>query len=290
MSKKYYWLKLHKDFFQQKEIKKLRKLADGDTYVLIYLKMMLFSIDDDGCIYFDNVEDEFSSELALILDEKEENVKEMLIYLERMSLIKQVESDKFELVEAKESIGQETQNARRVRNHRKNKDFEQEKVLQCNADVIKCNADVIKCNIEKEIEIEIDKDLIVATSKVATKKFENDSVEMLTSKYLADKILKLSPNAKVPQKNADLQKWAKHVDLMLRVDKRTVEELRDVLKFATNDTFWQSKILSTKKLREKYDQLYLIIIEKERTIKTNGNYTRNFKNDDEYSKIKSFKL
>ena len=30
--KKYYWLKLKKDFFNQKEIKKLRKIAGGDTY------------------------------------------------------------------------------------------------------------------------------------------------------------------------------------------------------------------------------------------------------------------
>ena len=30
--KKYYWLKLKEDFFRQKEIKKLRKIAGGDTY------------------------------------------------------------------------------------------------------------------------------------------------------------------------------------------------------------------------------------------------------------------
>ncbi len=41
--KRYFWLKLHKDFFQRKEIKRLRKIAGGDTYTIIYLKMLLRS-------------------------------------------------------------------------------------------------------------------------------------------------------------------------------------------------------------------------------------------------------
>ena len=43
-AKKYYWLKLMKDFFTQPKIKKLRKIAGGDTYTIIYLKLQLLSI------------------------------------------------------------------------------------------------------------------------------------------------------------------------------------------------------------------------------------------------------
>ena len=38
--KRYFWLKLHKDFFKRKEIKRLRKIAGGDTYTIIYLEML----------------------------------------------------------------------------------------------------------------------------------------------------------------------------------------------------------------------------------------------------------
>lgn len=38
MAKRYYWLKLPDGFFRQKAIKKLRKIAGGDTYTIIYLK------------------------------------------------------------------------------------------------------------------------------------------------------------------------------------------------------------------------------------------------------------
>ena len=37
-TKKYYWLKLKDDFFNSREIKKLRRIAGGDTYTIIYLK------------------------------------------------------------------------------------------------------------------------------------------------------------------------------------------------------------------------------------------------------------
>ncbi|WP_302487504.1 phage replisome organizer N-terminal domain-containing protein, partial [uncultured Ruminococcus sp.] len=36
MSKRYYWLKLKEDFFRDKVMKKMRKIAGGDTYVVIW--------------------------------------------------------------------------------------------------------------------------------------------------------------------------------------------------------------------------------------------------------------
>ena len=54
MAKKYYWLKLKKDFFNSKEMKKLRRIAGGDTYTVIYLKMQLvirITDDEAGHLY-----------------------------------------------------------------------------------------------------------------------------------------------------------------------------------------------------------------------------------------------
>ena len=49
-TKKYYWLKLYSDFFTSKRIKKLRKLAGGETYTIIYLKMQLLALGNNGYI------------------------------------------------------------------------------------------------------------------------------------------------------------------------------------------------------------------------------------------------
>ena len=154
MAKKYYWLKLKEDFFEQRVIKKLRKIAGGDTYTIIYLKLQLLAMKNDGKLIFENVEDDFASEMALELDEDVENVKVTLMYLEKNNLIETISKDEFFLPEVLEVTGSETASAIRVREHRKRK-----KTLQCNADVISCNEVVTdlkqKCSVEKEKEKEI---------------------------------------------------------------------------------------------------------------------------------------
>ena len=64
MAKRYYWLKLPDGFFRQKAIKKLRKIAGGDTYTIIYLKMLLVAMKQDGRLYFEGVEATFYDELG----------------------------------------------------------------------------------------------------------------------------------------------------------------------------------------------------------------------------------
>lgn len=152
--KRYFWLKLHKDFFQRKEIKRLRKIAGGDTYTIIYLKMLLRSIMSDGKLYYDGLEDDFASELALDLDEKEENVQITIQYLLKSGLLEMCSDEEYYLPDTKDSTGCETAVASRVRKHR-----ERKKALQCNADVTQvkqlCNGEIEK-ELEKEIEIELD--------------------------------------------------------------------------------------------------------------------------------------
>ena len=50
MEKRNYWLKLKEDFFSQPYIKKLRKIAGGDTYTIIYQKILLLSVKTNGYI------------------------------------------------------------------------------------------------------------------------------------------------------------------------------------------------------------------------------------------------
>ena len=57
---------------------------------------------------------------------------------------------------------------------------------------------------------------------------------------------------------------------MKRLDNRTEEDITDVLKWACKDSFWQTNILSTKKLREKFDAL---------VIKKNKGPLKTFKTD-----------
>lgn len=150
MGKRYYWLKLPEGFFRQKPIKKLRKIAGGDTYTIIYLKMLLIAMKNDGKLYFEGVEDDFYEELALDLDEDSENVKVTVLFLIRQGLMELVDETEYRLTECGKMVGSESASAERVRRHRENK------ALQCNTNV----TDMKRIgNVEKEIEIEKDKEI-----------------------------------------------------------------------------------------------------------------------------------
>jgi len=85
------------------------------------------------------------------------------------------------------------------------------------------------------------------------KTFSSDSIELRLSELLLGKILSRNQKHKKP----NLQTWAKDVDLMIRIDHRTPEEIRAIIEWCQDDPFWKNNILSTGKLREKFDQLSL---------------------------------
>lgn len=116
--KKYFWFKLHVDFFKTKETKKLRKMAGGSVYTIIYLKLILLSLREKGKLYFEGIDDSFAEELALEIDETVEDVKMTLIFLEKVSLLEIIESDIIQLPIAVDNIGKETASAGRKRRQR----------------------------------------------------------------------------------------------------------------------------------------------------------------------------
>ena len=80
-NKRYFFLQLPKDFFSSKRIKKLRKLAGGDTFTIIYLKLQLFSLNSAGLIEWNGLEETLAEELALEIDENPDNIAVTLKYL-----------------------------------------------------------------------------------------------------------------------------------------------------------------------------------------------------------------
>lgn len=150
-NKRYYWIQLTQDFFKSKEMKLLRKIAGGDTHTIIYLKMMLISLEDGGCIYYDGLADNLAEEIALMIDENVEDIKITLLFLESKGLLTRKNDRDYFLEQVPEMVGSETASARRVRKFREN-----QLALQCNNDVTKRNGDI---DIEKDIDTEIEKDV-----------------------------------------------------------------------------------------------------------------------------------
>ncbi len=150
-NKRYYWIQLAQDFFKSKEMKLLRKIAGGDTHTIIYLKMMLISLEDGGHIYYDGLADNLAEEIALMIDENVEDIKITLLFLESKGLLTRKNDRDYFLEQVPEMVGSETASARRVRKFREN-----QLALQCNNDETNRNGDI---DIEKDIDTEIEKDV-----------------------------------------------------------------------------------------------------------------------------------
>lgn len=164
--KKYYWLKLKEDFFDEKQIKYLSKLPEGDKLVITYLKMQLKSLRTDGFIKYDKILPSNEEELAMILDEEINIVKLTLGALVQSKAIEILDDGSFYMIAMQELIGKEGESAERVRKFRER---HKQKLLQSNASVTECNT---------EIEIEEEKEQELYSPKKPKK-----NVEKKTEKY-----------------------------------------------------------------------------------------------------------
>lgn len=156
MAKKYFWLKLKEDFFNDKRIKKLRKVAGGDTYTIIYLKLALKTLNTNGIYEYESVEENIFEELALELDEEVVDVEMTLGFLLANGLLEKDDNQDVALPYVIENLGGESASASRVRKHRELKNVEQ-LALQSNKEVTNGNVELER---EKDIEKEIDLDII----------------------------------------------------------------------------------------------------------------------------------
>ena len=220
-NKRYYWFKLHDDFFDDKRIKRLRQLAGGDTYTIIYLKMQLRALKTDGYLYFDNIVGDFYEEVALDINETVDNVKVTIQYLLSVNLL-EVSPDgaQYLLTELQNNIGSETASAQRVRDHRSKKKYEA--LLQCNTEgradkTLHCNTDVTKtlhCNTDVTKTLQCNADLLQSNENVTNVKqvcsaeieIEKEKINISNTKaldILSDK-KKMSDADNEPRKNFDL--------------------------------------------------------------------------------------
>lgn len=257
-AKRYYWLKLKDDFFAQKEIKRLRKIAGGDTFTIIYLKLLLLSLQNEGKIYFDEIGDDFANELALELDEDEENVTVTISFLQKKGLLEFVQDDEIFMSNIASMIGSETESARRVRKHRKALKTTIKEVIpeHSNDETLQSNNDVTsKKHVgNTEIEIEIEKELEDKkdnSPKSNKRIYDVDSIPYQLAEYLFEEMKKNNPEARKP----DFHKWANDIRLMMEIDNRKEEQVRNMITWSQSNEFWKGVILSAKKLRDKYDQM-----------------------------------
>lgn len=72
--------------------------------------------------------------------------------------------------------------------------------------------------------------------------------------YLFDKIKQNNPQHKDLTASQE-QKWADHIRLMIQRDRRSPQQIKNMIDWSQADSFWKQNILSTAKLRKQYDTM-----------------------------------
>jgi len=83
--------------------------------------------------------------------------------------------------------------------------------------------------------------------------YSPNSNEVRMAELLFSYIVKRHPNHRKP----DMQKWALHIDRMIRLDNRRVEDIEKIIKWCQVEEFWRKNILSTERLRKQFDTLWI---------------------------------
>ena len=148
-SKKFYWLKLKRDFFKRHDIRIIEEMPNGKDYVLFYLKLLLESIDHEGSLRFSDTIPYNEQMLSVITNTNIDIVRSAMKLFIELRLIEIFDDQTIFMGEIEKMIGSESDSAKRVREHRERKS------LQCNADVTPVKQ---ICNTEKEKEIKKDLD------------------------------------------------------------------------------------------------------------------------------------
>ena len=117
-SKRFYWLKLKKDFFERQEIQIIESMPNGKEYVLFYLKLLCKSIEYEGKLRCNEQIPYTEEMLAVVTKTDIETVRTAIETFKTFGLIEVKRDKSFFMKDANEMIGSETEWAEKKRKYR----------------------------------------------------------------------------------------------------------------------------------------------------------------------------
>ena len=157
-SKKYYWLKLKRDFFKRHDIRIIEEMPNGKDYILFYLKLLLESIDHEGNLRFSDAIPYNEQMLSVVTNTNVDIVKAAMKLFLDLNMMEIFDDATIYMNEVQNLIGSETDSAERMRRHRLTSKSGNETSLR-DTDVTTSDVSVTQSkrkSIEKDKDIELD--------------------------------------------------------------------------------------------------------------------------------------
>lgn len=242
MNKKYFWLKLKRDFFKRHDIQIIESMPNGKDYVLFYLKLLVESVDHEGNLRFSDTIPYNEQMLATITNTNIDIVRSAMKIFVELNMVDVLDSGTIFMAEIQKMTGTETYWAEQKRKQRENEPLE---VGHC-PQIVQSLSNVSNQELDKDKDKDKDKRINTSCRK---NKFSDD--QMSIAKFFVDKIRVNLPDFKTP----NLEQWANDVRMMIDIDGRTEEQIRYLIDWTQKDGFWWKNIMSVAKLRKQYDRL-----------------------------------
>ena len=190
-TKVYFWLKVDKKFFDNLFIKRLKHMPGGYTMTVIYIRLMLESLEDDCILYYEGYFDNLVQELALKLDVSEDDINMTVAYFTKCGLIQIDDDGHATLSQAKAMVESETNWAKYKRDQRKNSQnspkLENVQKLETVANSCPTEKEIeIDKELELELELKLDKEYIVEQNSPTEQSSEYIFPEWLDENSIKD--------------------------------------------------------------------------------------------------------
>ena len=156
-NKRYYWLKLKRDFFRRHDIQIVENMPNGKDYILFYLKLLCESVDHNGNLRFSEQIPYNEHMLATITNTNIDVVRSALQVLEELGMMEVLDDGTYFMNEVQKMLGSETKWAEKKRDYRLKKG-------QCPQGVLPMSDKSKRESIEKDIDKEKEKENIKENS------------------------------------------------------------------------------------------------------------------------------
>ena len=121
-TKKYYWLKLKRDFFKRHDVRIIEEMPNGKDYVLFYLKLLLESVDHEGTLRFSDTIPYNEQMLSVVTNTNIDIVRSAMKIFIELKMIDIFDDQTIYMSEVEKYIGSETEWAKKKRLQRAKED------------------------------------------------------------------------------------------------------------------------------------------------------------------------
>ena len=154
MAKRYYWLKLHRDFFKRHDTRIIEAMENGEKYLLFYMKLLVESIDHEGSLRFSDTIPYNDSMLATITNTDVDIVRSAVKVFVELDMMERYDDGSLFMAQVENMIGDETDWAQKKRDYRKR---------------IADTTETIEDNVRQELDLDLDLEKEIEKKKTRAK-------------------------------------------------------------------------------------------------------------------------